>query len=62
MMRREVGKMKPRVGAAAIIRRFEKAVRAHEMLGSKYPDEWPEIRSDYRAAKGLIKKALCSRR
>ena len=54
--------MKPRIGAAAIIRRFEKAVRAHEMLGSKYPDEWPEIQREYREAQRLIRKAICCKK
>ena len=37
-----------------IISRFEKAVREHEMMGSKYPDEWPEIKKEYKEAKKAL--------
>lgn len=37
--------------------RFERAVRAHEMMGAQHPDDHGRIESEYRAAK----KALLGR-
>lgn len=33
------------------VRRFEAAVRNHEMKGSLHPDDWEEIEKEFEAAK-----------
>lgn len=40
-----------------LLERYEKAVRAHEMLGAQDPEDWPGIEEEYKAAKaGLLKR------
>ena len=41
-----------------LLERFEKAVRAHEMLGAKDPEDWHGIEEEYKAAKEELLKRL----
>lgn len=40
------------------LERFEKAVRAHEMLGTQDPEDWPGIKEEYEYAKAELLKRL----
>lgn len=40
------------------LERFEKAVRAHEMLGAQDPEDWPGIEKEYESAKAEMLKRL----
>ena len=42
----------------AAIRRFELAVRQHEMKGSKDPSEFGEIEREYKVALNLLKENI----
>lgn len=41
-----------------LLERYEKAVRAHEMLGSQDPEDWPGIEEEYESAKAELLKRL----
>ena len=41
-----------------LLERFEKAVRAHEMLGAQDPEDWPGIEEEYESAKAELLKRL----
>jgi hypothetical protein len=41
-----------------LLERFEKAVRAHEMLGAQDPEDWPGIEEEYESAKAELLKHL----
>lgn len=41
-----------------LLKRFEKAVRAHEMLGAQDPEDWPGIEEEYESAKAELLKRL----
>ncbi|AFR51954.1 hypothetical protein ECBP1_0003 [Escherichia phage ECBP1] len=36
------------------LERYEKAVRAHEMLGAQDPEDWPGIEKEYESAKAEL--------
>lgn len=40
------------------LERYEKAVRAHEMLGAQDPEDWPGIEKEYESAKAELLKHL----
>lgn len=41
-----------------LLERYEKAVRAHEMLGAQDPEDWPGIEEEYESAKAELLKRL----
>ncbi len=41
-----------------LLERFEKAVRAHEMLGAQDPEDWSGIEKEYESAKTELLKRL----
>lgn len=41
-----------------LLERFEKAVRAHEMLGAQDPEDWSGIEEEYESAKAELLKRL----
>ena len=41
-----------------LLERYEKAVRAHEMLGAQDPEDWPGIEEEYKSAKAELLKRL----
>lgn len=41
-----------------LLERYEKAVRAHEMLGTQDPEDWPGIEEEYESAKAELLKRL----
>lgn len=41
-----------------LLERYEKAVRAHEMLGAQDPEDWSGIEEEYKAAKAELLKRL----
>ena len=41
-----------------LLERYEKAVRAHEMLGAQDPEDWPGIKKEYECAKAELLKHL----
>lgn len=41
-----------------LLERYEKAVRAHEMLGAQDPEDWPGIEKEYESAKAELLKRL----
>ncbi len=46
-----------------IVREFEEAVREYEIVGSKDPEEWDEIRKNYlKAKKNLVSYVIEMRR
>ncbi|ATS92466.1 hypothetical protein St11Ph5_00002 [Escherichia phage St11Ph5] len=41
-----------------LLERYEKAVRAHEMLGAQDPEDWSGIEEEYESAKAELLKRL----
>lgn len=41
-----------------LLERYEKAVRAHEMLGTQDPEDWSGIEEEYESAKAELLKRL----
>lgn len=43
-----------------LLERFEKAVRAHELIGSLDPDDWDDVEEEYTKAKGSLSNSIAN--
>lgn len=48
----------PHIKSRILVAAFEKAVRAHEMMGAQPPQDWPLIEANFKLAKERLLKAL----